>query len=120
MLKSLLFIIIYQNDLMVEKYLKEEKTLDEITFFHTKHDLTKIIQKNAINIANFIRKYYIQSQAEQIVDYKKISDKTHHKLKKIVNLCIYMTSICINNPDIYLIGLRTLLDSNKVIYMNYI
>lgn len=106
MTKSLLCLVYHYNDQMVETYLRGKKELKQLQFFHSKADISKIINKNCINILNFVR------------HHKKLDQE--RDIKKILIHATHITSISIDYPDPYLTGMRKLLDKNKELYLHYL
>jgi hypothetical protein len=109
MIKCLKYLVYYHNDKeFYQSYIVEKKPIDKIVFFHTSCEEGKIINKNTINILNFIR------------TLKEVDEDSAVCMKKILIYSNNITSISIEYPDAYLSGFRRLIDINAEIYISYI
>lgn len=110
MAKSILFLVYYQNDQILESFLRSKREISKVNFFHSNSEVGKLVNKNCINILNFVR---YQKRLEETKEMKKL-------MKKVLVYSTKITAISINYPDFYLIGLRRLMDKNNELYLNYL
>lgn len=104
--KSMSYLIYNFNDSVLREYIKDNISLDKTEFFHSKSDAGKIINKNCINVLNFVRS--LKSIGHEIL------------IKKIITHSTNITNLSISYPDTYLVGLRKIFDRSKLQYFNYI
>jgi hypothetical protein len=109
MIKSLKYLVYYHNDgELYNSYLIEKQPMEKIQFFHASCEEGKVINKNTINILNFIR------------TMKDLDENSLSLMKKILIYSNNITAISIEYPDAYLSGFRRLIDINAELYINYI
>jgi len=96
----LIYFAISYNDSLILKNLYEKQTIDETKFFHSKNEVGKYISKSCIHVLNYLR--------NQIIN----NNKDNFLLKEILFYSTQLISLCLINPDFYLVGLRRGLQKN--------
>lgn len=149
MIKSLLYLVYNHNDDVLEGYLSNQKDISKLNFFHSNSEVGKIINKNCINVLNYVRnsKRSLENEKEENLgrtsnlrtntnlprlsvindtseifklDKDKIKEEIEKLSRKVLVIATNITSISINYPDTYLAGLRSLMDCKKELYLKYI
>ena len=139
MVKCILYMAYYYNDNMLNKYLKGEINISQLSFFHSNNETAKMIYKNATHILLYCRTIHQiacmngnQTQEEDLLMTEKMN-QTKAEMKKaqiratvtkfqykIMFIATDITALTLNYPDAYLFGLRRLIDKNQEIYQNYL
>ena len=122
MAKILIFKAFYLNDHEVLECLKSDENVEKSNFYHGKNSDSNLINKNCVSILNFIKINHFREETRIKNGNlgKNRENKKNKKINKIFKCTTQLTSLTVNNPDSYLIGLRTLLNKNKDIYLAYI
>ncbi len=79
---------------------------EDLNFFHFQCEISKQINKNVINVMNFIR-------------LNKNFDDTK-EMKVIIENVQKLSAFSIGNPDIYLNGFHRLVNNNVKYYIKYL
>jgi len=110
-LKSLIYLNYWFNDIIVEKYIRKFQNLTfNLKFFNSNFDLTRFISKNTINCLTYF------------LDIPLIDDHDHKSIKKNKETLMNITSLLKNfiyTQDNYSTGLKRILNKNNNIYFNY-
>jgi hypothetical protein len=105
-IKTLLFFAFGFNDKMILGNLTDNITVSQTKFFHTKNEVGKSICKICINVLNQIR----------VDSNMNVDDKT----KKVLVYSTQLLSLCLNNSDFYLCGLKRSVVPSIESYMKHI
>ena len=136
MIKCLLYMCYYYNDNVLKTYLNNELSLNQIFYFHSKNETSKMIYKNNSHILLLCRtihqKYVINKKDDDsagvggsdAVILKQTANRIRLQIDKFHNKIMFMstdiTAMTLNDPDAYQFGLKRLLNINSTCYHNYI
>ena len=137
MVKCLLFISYYYNDLLILSYLNDEIQLEKVNFFHCSSELSKLINKNVTQILFYCGlietnnnegghlyadeykttlRTKITTRISLFVDKNKID----YYNDQIMILSSSINSLNLDFPDTYQLGLKRLTLFDADLYINYI
>jgi hypothetical protein len=107
MIRSLQYIVYYFNDSQLFEAYNNKKEIGHIKFFHSNSEISKMVNRNVINVLNYIRN-------------NKYLDGSFKVMSKLINYCTNIISLSIDYPDNYLISFRRLINKNNEIYVIYL
>ena len=138
MVESILYMSYFYNDSQIKKYLKNEISINQVTFFHGNSEMAKMIYKNTTHALLYCRTIHqnsltttkIYEDAGNQSDKNNISNsvilnnaKICRKINKVHNKIMFkateIISLTLNNPDEYFLGLKRVLlnKSEKYAYL---
>ena len=134
MIKCILYTAYNYNDDILIQYLNNEIPLQQVSFFHSKNEVAKMIYRNCSHILLICRNLHeicvVTKKAKIDIineienDIEIISTTLRNKIDKLQNKIIYISneiiSLTLNNPDTYMYGLEKIIKEEKKIYLNYI
>ena len=106
----MLFLIYYQNDNNILRFLKNEIDMEKLIFFHSPNLRVQGLERNSLNITKYITDFY----------HKVTESKAKHSMKRLLDLSLHLFSLTTIKNDEYFIGLKRIFDINKKININYI
>ena len=85
MMKCILYLAYYYNDQVLASYLKQERNLKNVNFFHMKTEICKLLMKNVINCLTLIQEFIPDFDFEDLkeMDESKDSDSPQRKKRNI-------------------------------------
>ena len=131
--ESILYMSYFYNDSQIKKYLKNEISINQVTFFHGNSEMAKMIYKNTTHALLYCRTIHQNSLSTSKIyeDVGNSNDKNNisnsailnnakicRKINKVHNKIMFkateIISLTLNNPDEYFLGLkRVLLNKNE-------
>lgn len=135
--KSLLYMSFNYNDSLIQSLVEDGKKPEEIKFFHLKNPIAKGITRNCIQILNYTKNcfshknknyddvpFLIETPKEnstprerRLSVYKDCFERdTKEATKNILSRSTQIISLCLNNPDVYIIGLKRLLNNPDLVF----
>ncbi len=131
MVKCVLYISYYYNDDIIFKHLMDEIPASKVSFFHCDNEIGKMITKNCTHILLYCKNISNNVQntlgttmkttinPKPLKFLRTLNQKTHYR-DEIMFIATSITSLSLNFPDSYQIGLKTLFNKSKEIYISYI
>ena len=133
MVESILYMSYFYNDSQIKKYLKNEISINQVTFFHGNSEMAKMIYKNTTHALLYCRTIHQNSitsskiydepgnqndknnlTSSAILNNAKICKKINKVHNKIMFKATEIISLTLNNPDEYFLGLkRVLINKNE-------
>ena len=126
--ESILYMSYFYNDSQIKKYLKNEISINQVTFFHGNSEMAKMIYKNTTHALLYCRtihqnslsisKNYDDSGNQNdknsvtnsvVLNNNKICLKINKVHNKIMLKATEIISLTLNNPDEYFLALKRVL-----------
>ena len=130
MVKCVMYLSFYYNDVLFKQYLLNELSLPQCAFFHCDNEIAKMIYKNCTHILLYCRTIHrpqvstftSKNSARQMATIKFVRNagKTIHYHNEIMFTATGITSLTLNYPDAYLVGMRRIMEKDKEIYLDFI
>ena len=136
--ESILYMSYFYNDSQIRKYLKNEISINQVTFFHGNSEMAKMIYKNTTHALLYCRTIHQNSLTSNkiyedagnqndkstltnsvILNNVKICRKINKVHNKIMFKATEIISLTLNNPDEYFLSLKRVLinKSEKYAYI---
>jgi hypothetical protein len=139
--KTLLYMSLNYNDSFLQTLVENVIKPEDVKFFHLKNPIAKGITRNCIQILNYTKNCNTQKainneeihllthtpkenstpRERRISVYKDCFERDYSEAtKNILSRSTEIISLCLNNPDVYIIGLKRLVNNPDLIFYSKI